>query len=182
MRARARRRLLSGIVGASLLAALAAAPPVQLTDAAFTDSEYASGTLKAATLLAPQIAVPMPLCQRPPLVGTGDLFTIKWKWPVAGDHTEAFNASLRPANIRWRVNATDNVAVPSSGPDSNGFYTTTFNSGLLGSLLGSLLGVNVVVEMRTIIGSWTSQTVSRMTYNAPTVAGVSCTVANAPLP
>lgn len=53
MSARRRNRLFAGIIGASLLLGVGAAPSAQTTDAAFTDSEYATATLSAMTIPAP---------------------------------------------------------------------------------------------------------------------------------
>lgn len=53
MRRPTRARILAGALGIVVLVGVASTPAVQVTDAAFTDSEYATRTFTAATLAAP---------------------------------------------------------------------------------------------------------------------------------
>lgn len=168
------RRVLSGLIGTALLATVVFVPATQITDAAFTDIEHGTAQVTATTLLAPVI-IDTPLCQRPPLVGGGDLFTIRWRWPSA---TPPYSTFTPATNVRWKVGTTDAVVVASSGPDGQGRYSTTFSTGLLGGLVGGLLGANIPIEMRSVTQNWTSNGASRLVYNAPLAAGVSCTITN----
>lgn len=162
------RRVILAAAGVAVLFAVTVAPSARVSDAAFTDPEYSAAQLIAAKL-APSVIVDTPLCRRP-LLGR-DVVTIRWRWPSSTHPYSTFTA----ANVRWKVGTTNNVAVTSTGPDSNGYYSTTFNGGLLGGLLGT----NVPLEMRTITGNWTSTGVSKVVYYAPAVAGAAtCTITN----
>lgn len=169
-----RKRILSGVLGATVLTTVLLLPSTQITEAAFVDAEHGSSQVAAATL-APPVIVDTPLCQRPPLVGGGNLFTIRWRWPSTATPYTSFTSA---ANVRWKVGATDGVVVSSSGPDGQGRYSTTFSTGLLGGLVGGLLGANIPIEMRTVTQNWTSTGASKLVYNAPVAAGVSCTITN----
>ncbi|MDP3950400.1 hypothetical protein [Microbacterium sp.] len=168
------RRILSGLIGTTLLATVLFLPATPTTDAVFVDSEYGTAQVTAATLFPPVI-VDTPLCQRPPVTGSGNLFTIRWTWPSATPPYSTFTAGT---NVRWKIGTTDGVVVASTGPDANGRYSTTFSSGIVGGIVGGLLGVNIPIEMRTVTQNWTSTRVTRMVYNAPLGAGVSCTITN----
>ncbi|GAB3633676.1 hypothetical protein GCM10027421_30290 [Microbacterium shaanxiense] len=174
MRTSLRTRILSGVLGTTVLTTVLLLPSAQITEAAFVDAEHGSAQV-AATTLAPPVILDTPLCQRPPLVGGGNLFTIRWRWPSTAAPYSTFTTA---ANVRWKVGTTDGVVVSSTGPDGQGRYSTTFTTGLLGGLVGGLLGVNVPIEMRTVTQNWTSTGVSRMVYNAPIALGVSCTITN----
>lgn len=59
MMSRGGRRMLAGVAGLSVLAGLAILPSAEMTDAQFTDSEYASATVTALKLLPP-VVEPLP--------------------------------------------------------------------------------------------------------------------------
>lgn len=143
MSAQRKRRVLAGVIGASLLIGVGAAPTPQMTDAAFTDSEYASSlTLTAATLQTPVVTS----CTVTSFLGTFTGFTIVWTSPYV------------KANERLSINNTVvdpvNVTQSGAGPYT---YSATLTSGLLSTLLGSLLGSTNTVKVEAVAGtSWMS--------------------------
>lgn len=72
MRRNARARILAGVVGLAVLVGVGSSPAVQMTDAAFTDSEYAAGSFTAATLAKPVVTS----CTVTSFLGTFTGFTI----------------------------------------------------------------------------------------------------------
>lgn len=138
----------------ALTASIAIAPAPSLTDAAWTDAEFASGTLTAATLQPPKITSCVP---RLGLLGLN-------------------LTNLHPtATLTWNVNAIAGNAAPAgykfyfslSGPllllplghagisdfeALDGVHTTIFSAELLGSLLGGEAKIGVA----TTLGEWTS--------------------------
>lgn len=166
------RRMLVGVIGLAALVSVAAVPSVQMTEARFTDVEQVSASFTALAL-KPATILRTPLCVRPPALG-GNVFSIEWQWPTSAPY-DTFTA----ANVRWKVGTAESVAVPTTGPDASGRYTSTFNTGLLTGVLGTLLGADLRVEMRTTLHNWTSGAASAMTYNAPLLVGApTCTIAN----
>ncbi|WP_156876609.1 hypothetical protein [Microbacterium luticocti] len=162
---------MAALAGAALVLGIVALPRAAPTDAAFTDSEYARGTVTALTLRPPQI-VSIPRCVRPPALG-GTVFSIRWQWPLAA----APYSGLAAANVRFTIDG--NVEVPSTVSDGDGRYTSAFDTALLSGLLGSLLGADITVEMRTTMGAWSSPGVTTFTYYAPLLGGApTCTYTN----
>jgi len=172
MSVRRRNRLLSGIIGATLLIVMGAAPPAQMTDAAFTDPEpMASGTFTALTLAPPQITSVS--CTTSLLSGGNTV--VKWRWPAS-----ASGAGFTSANAQWQL-ASGWQSVPTTGPVA-GEYTTSFNQAVLTGLLTSVLGGTFTVPVRTAAGTqWTSATSSSFTYKNSLLGillGPTCNYAN----
>ena len=142
MSAQRKRRMLAGVIGVSLLIGVGAAPAPQMTDAAFTASEYASSTFTAATLQTPVVTS----CTVTSFLGTFTGFTIVWTSPYvkANERLSINNVTVDPVNITQS----------GAGPYT---YTSTISSGLLNTLLGSLLGSTNTVKVEAVAGtSWTS--------------------------
>jgi len=115
------RRLRAAAIAIALtVAALATGPIVPgahlgMTDAAFTDSESASASLKATTL--PTIT--FTACSTPQGANT---MTLTWH----------FNSATLPGqSTSWVIdlglNVVSGATVSTSGPDGSGNYTTTIN-------------------------------------------------------
>lgn len=144
----ATRRMLAGIAGFAVLIGIAAVPSAQLTEARFTDSEYAAASFQATTLATPVITS----CTVTSFLGTFTGFTITWTSPYL------------KVQERLSVNAVavDNVNVTQSGSGPY-TYSATLSSGLLNTLLGSLLGSTNTVRVETIYPgtSWVSNPATR---------------------
>lgn len=148
MRRNARARILAGVVGLAVLVAVGSTPAVQMTDAAFTDSEYAAGSFTAATLAKPVVTS----CTVTSFLGTFTGFTITW--------TSPYPKVQQRFSINNVVVDNANVTQTGSGPYT---YSSTISSGLLNTLLGSLLGsTNAVKVEATYSGtSWASAPATR---------------------
>ena len=148
MRRNARARILAGVVGLALLVGVGSSPAVQMTDAAFTDSEYATGSFTAATLATPVVTS----CTVTSFLGTFTGFTITW--------TSPYPKVQQRFSINNVVVDNANVTQTGSGPYT---YSSTISSGLLNTLLGSLLGsTNAVKVEATYSGtSWASAPATR---------------------
>lgn len=148
MRRPARSRILAGAVGLAVLVGVASAPAVQMTDAAFTDSEYATRSFTAATLATPVVT----LCTVTSFLGTFTGFTITW--------TSPYLTVQQRLSINNVVVDNSNVTQSGAGPYT---YSATISSGLLNTLLGSLLGSTNAVKVETIYAatSWVSPAASR---------------------
>ena len=148
MRRNARARILAGVVGLAVLVAVGSTPAVQMTDAAFTDSEYAAGSFTAATLAKPVVTS----CTVTSFLGTFTGFTITW--------TSPYPKVQQRFSINNVVVDNANVTQTGSGPYT---FSSTISSGLLNTLLGSLLGsTNAVKVEATYSGtSWASAPATR---------------------
>ena len=148
MRRNARARILAGVVGLAVLVAVGSTPAVQMTDAAFTDSEYVTGSFTAATLAKPVVTS----CTVTSFLGTFTGFTITW--------TSPYPKVQQRFSINNVVVDNANVTQTGSGPYT---YSSTISSGLLNTLLGSLLGsTNAVKVEATYSGtSWASAPATR---------------------
>lgn len=143
-----RARLAAGLVGVAVLIGIASAPPVPLTDAAFTDREYASGSFTAATLSTPTVTS----CTVTSFLGTFTGFTITW--------TSPYQKVQQRMSINNVVVDNANVTQSGTGPYT---YSATISSGLLNTLLGSLLGSTNAVKVEAIYSgtSWVSPAATR---------------------
>lgn len=148
MRRNARARILAGVVGLAVLVGVGSSPAVQMTDAAFTDSEYATGSFTAAALAKPVVTS----CTVTNFLGTFTGFTITW--------TSPYPKVQQRFSINNVVVDNANVTQTGSGPYT---YSSTISSGLLNTLLGSLLGsTNAVKVEATYSGtSWASAPATR---------------------
>lgn len=148
MRRPARSRILAGVIGLAVLVGVASSPAVQMTDAAFTDSEYAARSFTAATLATPVVTS----CTVTSFLGTFTGFTITWTSPYL-----TVQQRLSINNV-----AVDNVNVTQSGAGPY-TYSATISSGLLNTLLGNLLGSTNAVKVETIYAgtSWVSTAATR---------------------
>jgi hypothetical protein len=135
-------------VGLAALVGVATVPSVQMTEARFTDSEYAAASFTAATLATPVITS----CTATSFLGTFTGFTITWTSPYL------------KVQERLSINAVvvDNTNVTQSGTGPY-TYSATISSGLLNTLLGSLLGSSNTVRVESIYAgtSWASPAATR---------------------
>ncbi|WP_282848604.1 hypothetical protein [Microbacterium oxydans] len=148
MRPRERARILAGVVGLAVLLGVASSPSVQMTDAAFTDSEYATRSFTASTLATPLVTS----CTVTSFLGTFTGFTITW--------TSPYLTAQQRLSINNVVVDNSNVTQSGSGPYT---YSSTISSGLLNTLLGSLLGSTNTVRVESIYAgtSWVSPAATR---------------------
>lgn len=167
----AARRALAAIAAVCVVVSLLLAPAAQRTDAAFTDAEHAVAPELLALRVQTPLIVGTPTCNftlnSRPLV-------VEWRWPQPG----APDATL--SNAQWLINGREVVPAAPAGPDSNGHYRTTFESGLLTGVLGT----NFVVELRTRLRhngatTWSSGTVGRIDVSGGVLGlGSRCSVTN----
>lgn len=141
------RYALAGVLGVAVLVGAASLPAVPVTDARFTDSEYAAGSFTADRLAAPVITG----CSVTSLLGTFTGFTITW--------TSPYVKAQQRLSINNVVVDNANVTQGGAGPYN---YSATISSGLLSTLLGSLLGSSNAVRVEAIAGtSWVSPAATR---------------------
>lgn len=165
---------LAGVVLIAGLLGIATVPPPQLTDASYVDPEYASGSAVTAIRLVPPQLTAVTTCHSALLGGT--VMAVTWKWTGQIAPYTGFTAA---ANTEWQIAGTAWQSVPTTGPDANGVYTTTFTKTLLSGLLGGLLGETFSSIVRTKAWTgWVSPTVSTLTYTKPILTNPTCTFTN----
>jgi|GEM_PF-1022083 len=177
MRGGAGRRLLAGAAGLALLLGIIVTPPVQNTEATFTDQENGGATVTALALLPP-VVEPLPgglTCPNPlsTLLG-GTALTIKWRWPTTPTGypaTTALNVYLTAA----ADGSGGSIVAP--GTATSGVYTTAVSKSVLDGLLGGLGfllgGGQYVVYFGT---SWV--TAGGVTWRSPTKVKITVTYAS----
>lgn len=170
------RRMLAGAAGLALLLGLVVAPPVQDTEAAFTDVEYAGATVTALALLPPAVE-PLPgglTCPNPlsTILG-GTALTIKWRWPTTPSGYPATTA----LNV-YLTSAADGSggSIVAPGAATAGVHTTAVSKSVLDGLLGGLGfllgGGQYVIYFGT---SWV--TAGGVTWRSPTKVKITVTYA-----
>lgn len=171
------RRILAGAAGLALLLGIAVAPPVQDTDAAFTDPEYSAATVTALTLLPPVIE-PLPgglTCANPlsTILG-GTALTIKWRWPTTPTGYPAVSA----LNVYLTGNADGSGgSILAPGTATAGVYTTAVSKGVLDGLLGGLGFVLAGGQYVAYFGtSWV--TAGGITWRSPAKVKITVTYAS----
>jgi hypothetical protein len=170
------RRVLAGAAGLALLLGLVVAPPVQDTEASFTDEEHAGATVTALALLPPAVE-PLPgglTCPNPlsTLLG-GTALTIKWRWPTTPTGYPAASA----LNVYLTAAADGSGgSIVAPGTATAGVYTTAVSKSVLDGLLGGLgfvlTGGQYVVYFGT---SWV--TAGGVTWRSPTKVKITVTYA-----
>lgn len=126
----------STLAAAGVAAALLAVPAgTSATDASWTDSEFGTSALTAATIPPPAIKT----CSLDPgPAGTNPVITVTWQFQGGG-----YSA---PANVNYYGNTaqvTPGSNLTTTGPDAQGIYTTEFKAGILGGLLGGTYSVSL---------------------------------------
>lgn len=163
------RSALATIASIGLIAGVASWNSPQVTDAAWSDSEHASGSATALTLAPPQIT--SAVCTKAVLGLLLNRLEMKWQWPASQPLP---GSSLAPV---WSINGTVMATQPTTtGPDASGTYTTTFSSGLLTELVTLLLGGNATITVRAQIPGtgppvWQSATGSTVNLHVPPLLG-----------
>lgn len=167
------RRALVAVVGLCLaLGALVMNPTVEETDAAFTDSEYASTALSAAELVAPTAGTCTVTTKVVVLVGiVFDSVTMTWTSPYPKE-----NVRLTVTRGSQTV-VVDPGDIIQSGPTNGTYtYTVTLNQGLLESLIGNLLGSTTTLTVVNVAGeAWHSPAHTRQLYIGLLGLSPSCT-------
>lgn len=169
MSTRRRHRTLAGIAGVALLFGLGMAPAAQVTDAAFTDSDYGRATITAFRVPAPSI-----LACGVTNNGLGIFQSVRIDWtspyPAAGTRltlTQGATTATVPAGN-----------ITTSGPAA-GLYThsAVLTQALLTSLLSNLLGsTTTLTATNLLVGtSWVSAGASRQLSIALLGLNATCT-------
>lgn len=165
------RRTLAGLAGLALLIGVAAAPPAQLTEAQFTDPEYASSSaFTAATLATPTITA----CTiQNNGLGVFQSVTLTWTSPYVA-------ANVRLTATSGTTTGTVPAAnITSSGPVGGLYtYTATLNQALLTSLVSNLLGSTTTLAVTNLLPgtTWVSPAATRRLTIALLGLNASCTV------
>ena len=142
------RRMLAGVIGIAALVSIGTVPSVGMTEARFTDDDFASASFSSARLATPVITS----CTVSSLLGSFTSVTIAWTSPYLKDQERL--------SINNTVVPNTNVTQSGTGPYT---YSATLTSGLLGTLLGSLLGSTNTLKVETIYAgtSWVSPAATR---------------------
>jgi predicted ribosomally synthesized peptide with SipW-like signal peptide len=151
-----RARSLVVVLVLLLAGSLGSAPRVTL--AAWTDSEVSTAALQAATLTSPLIDS----CAANGVLGLGATATLRWHFPTGFGYTVPTNAQFYLATnglLSSLLPLSSGTSTPTT-PDVNGVYTTTFSTGLLGSLLGA----DAMIGVATVLSNWTSPVSTRVVH------------------
>lgn len=152
-----------------LLIGIGLTPAAQVTDAAFTDSEYSTATFSAFTVPVPTITACNPVNNG---LGIFQSVTLVWTspYPAAG-----VSLTLTQGSTTATVPAAN---ITTTGPAS-GVYTHTalLTQGLLASLLTNLLGSTTTMTARNLLvgTTWVSTGASRQLAVGALGIGSSCT-------
>lgn len=138
-----RRRILVAVALVGLSLSLVALPSAEQTEAYWTDREYTAAGLTAARLSPPQVNSPVDTCRNPFIAGT--VLQITWRL----SETEIHAGLVPSSNTTWRVRSSSSSSWTSITPShqdlGNGWYRSTFSSGLLDNV-GSLFGTTLIFE------------------------------------
>lgn len=176
-----RRRILVAVALVGLSLSLVALPSAEQTEAYWTDREYTAAGLTAARLSPPQVNSPVDTCRNPFIAGT--VLQITWRL----SETEIHAGLVPSSNTTWRVRSSSSSSWTSITPShqdlGNGWYRSTFSSGLLDNV-GSLFGTTLIFEGRTtkmMAGgqTWISNNPTSIQAALPAIVGNgTCTVTN----
>ena len=164
-----RRRIVAGIAGLALLLGVGLTPPVQQSDAYFTDAEYGSATFTSILLATPTITS---CTVQNNVLGVFQSATLVWTapYPLTGVKLTATSG----ANT-----GTVSSGISVSGPVGGVYtYTAVLTEGLLTSIISNLLGSTTTLAVTSVYpgSSWTSPAVTRKLTIALLGLGATCTV------
>ena len=165
---RRRVRLLSLAVAAMAATLVLVVPSVSTTDAAFTDAEHASTTVRA--YVVPRPPIENPCTTSAGLLGAAPTITIVWTLPAGYASTDVEYGIGATATTLAKV--TTNSATTSLG---SGRYRTVFSGGLLSGLLGGSASVGVRI-LDAPKNNWTSTWSTATGSIALLGLGTTCTV------
>lgn len=164
-----RHRVLAGVAGAALLVGVGLTPAAQVTDAAFTDPEYASTTITA-------FRVPDPTITACNIANNGlgifQSVTLIWTSPYPAN---GVRLTLTQGTTTAVVPASN---ITTSGPSAGLYtYTAVLNQALLVSLISNLLGSTTTLTVNNLLTgtSWVSAGATRQLSIALLGLGATCT-------
>ncbi|KJQ54125.1 hypothetical protein RS85_02196 [Microbacterium sp. SA39] len=163
--------MLAGAVGLSVLAGVAVLPSAQLTEARFTDPDYASSTTFTAGALATPVITACTVANN--VLGVFQSVTITWTSPYVA-------ANVRLTATSGTTTGTIPAAnITATGP-VGGLYTYTANvpQSLLASLISNLLGSTTTLSVTNVLPgtNWVSPAATRRLSIALLGLNASCTV------
>ena len=169
MSVRRRHRILAGVAGVALLFGVGMAPVTQVTDAAFTDSEYGRATITAFRVPAPTVIA---CAVTNNVLGVFQSVRIDWTSPYPA-------SGVRLTLTQGATTATVPAAnISTSGPAA-GLYTHTavLTQALLTSLISNLLGsTTTLTATNLLVGTtWVSVGTTRQLSIALLGLNASCT-------
>jgi hypothetical protein len=160
------------LAGALVLGVAAGLPRIEPSDASWTDSEVASGSLSALTIDPPTILS----CTASTLggggLGLGPSVTVTWSFPTGHGYSTPNNIAYATgtAGLGNLTNVALGNGVATSGP-SGGVYTTKYD----GAALSGLLSSQFRIALSTVDGSgWTSKPVSYLASIGLLGLGTTC--------
>lgn len=163
--------MLAGAVGLSVLAGVAVLPSVQLTEARFTDPDYASSTTFTAGALATPVITACTVTNNG--LGIFQSVTITWTSPYVA-------ANVRLTATSGSTTGTVPAAnITASGPVGGLYtYSSTLTQALLTSLVSNLLGSTTTLSVTNLLPgtNWVSQAATRRLTVGALGLGAACTV------
>jgi len=165
-----RRRPLAGLAGLALLIGLGVAPPVQQSEAAWVDSEYATGAFAAGTLSNPT-GMTCTVTNAAPLFLTFQSVTITWvsayPWTSPSGPTSRLTASSTA-----KTSTVTGVSSSGTGPYT---HSVTLTQALLESLVTNLLGSTTTFRVMNVAGTnWVSQSQTKTLTMTLAGLGAAC--------
>lgn len=180
MTGRRGRRILAGVAGAALLLGMGVAPTAQMTEAAFTDGDYARTEITA-------LDVPEPVSSQTPgcvassgLLGVNPVVTIYWRVPVGVTGYSLTNTEFGLANNQGLLEPIlSNLLQNVSTTGNTTAYVTVIN----GALLANILGGSKTLGIRfTGPGGWESDWLIATASFGLLGANPQCVMSTAPSP
>ncbi|WP_441354468.1 hypothetical protein [Agrococcus casei] len=161
-----RRGLLAAVAIVGLVLGLTSLQPPDETEAAWSDSEFATnGQFVGATLNAPQIE--STTCVKALRLLLTE-FTVEWRLPGTVPVPD------NPAKVIWTADGVPlAIQPPTPAPDATGLYSLSFDQTLLGLLGDVLFGNQVTIGLKTALGSgqWVSTSESTIDLVVPGLLG-----------
>lgn len=171
MMSRGWRRMLAGVAGLSVLAGLAILPSAEMTDAQFTDSEYAASTTFTAQSLVAPVITGCTVANNG--LGIFQSVTLTWTalYPLASVRLTATSGTTTGTVASANITASGAVGGVYS-------YSATLNQALLTSLVSNLLGSTTTLTVISLIPStsWVSLGATRKLTIALLGLNAACTV------
>ena len=172
MTAQRRHRLLAGVTGVALLVGVGLTPAAQMTDAAFTDPEYARATITAYDVPEPVTSQTPGCTAQSGLAGINPTVRIYWRVPVGVTGFSLTDAEFGLANSEGLLEPIlSNLLQNVSTTGTSTAYVTTISGALLANILG---GSKTLAIRFTGPGGWKSHWLVATASFGPLGANPTC--------